>query len=229
MADYKDRIRKLLALSKSSNEHEAKAALVRARKLMAEHKLEMSDLDAESAEVVMVKTDISFTTNSLWIHRLVKVIAANHCCAQYTNHKYRAKSYRVGLIGFQDDVDACLPIFEYAVDSVQARINQIKDNYWFAAPAQRRSMADGYAYGFIEGLQNAYEEQNRVEESKKYELVLSVPAQVSQFCKEHLVTGRTLTQKSYYSSYYNEGRKDGQNFGSRKRVTSEDDDPLLLL
>lgn len=43
MIDYKEKIKKLLALSESSNEHEAKAALLKARELMAEHKISMSD------------------------------------------------------------------------------------------------------------------------------------------------------------------------------------------
>ena len=37
MADYKDKIRKLLALAQSPEEAEAKAALLRARELMAQH------------------------------------------------------------------------------------------------------------------------------------------------------------------------------------------------
>lgn len=37
--DYKDKIRKLLALAKSPEPEEAKLALLKARKLMAEHEL----------------------------------------------------------------------------------------------------------------------------------------------------------------------------------------------
>lgn len=37
--DYKDKIRKLLALAESPVEAEAKAALLKARQLMAEHKI----------------------------------------------------------------------------------------------------------------------------------------------------------------------------------------------
>lgn len=37
--DYKDKIKKLLALAESPNENEAQAALLKARQLMAEHRL----------------------------------------------------------------------------------------------------------------------------------------------------------------------------------------------
>ena len=37
MVDYKEKIKKLLSLSKSPNEHEAQSALAKAQRLMAEH------------------------------------------------------------------------------------------------------------------------------------------------------------------------------------------------
>ena len=42
--DYKDRIRKLLALATSPEEGEAKAALLKARELMAKYKLTEMDV-----------------------------------------------------------------------------------------------------------------------------------------------------------------------------------------
>ena len=48
MADYKDKIAKLLALAgNNSSPEEAKAALLKARKLMAEHKLRPEGGDGE--------------------------------------------------------------------------------------------------------------------------------------------------------------------------------------
>ena len=50
--DYKEKIRKLLALAESPNEHEARAALLKARQLMAEHKLTEAELkDVEKQQV----------------------------------------------------------------------------------------------------------------------------------------------------------------------------------
>ncbi|QNO18916.1 MULTISPECIES: DUF2786 domain-containing protein [Caproicibacterium] len=51
--DIKSKITKLLALSTSPNENEAKAALLKARQLMAEHKLQVSDVaPSENARLV---------------------------------------------------------------------------------------------------------------------------------------------------------------------------------
>ena len=49
--DYKDKIRKLLALAKSPEPEEAKLALLKARKLMAEHKLSERDLEERNTTV----------------------------------------------------------------------------------------------------------------------------------------------------------------------------------
>ena len=58
--DYKEKIRKLLALAESPVEAEARAALLKARQLMAEHKLTERDCrEAEKQTVKDVLTDIT--------------------------------------------------------------------------------------------------------------------------------------------------------------------------
>ena len=56
-----ERVRKLLALSNSSNEHEAALAAAHAQRLLAEHNLAMSELELQAegageAELVVAKT-----------------------------------------------------------------------------------------------------------------------------------------------------------------------------
>ena len=56
--NIRDRIAKLLALSESPNEHEAKAALLKARELMATHKLRPEDvLDAKEQKVIRKQSE----------------------------------------------------------------------------------------------------------------------------------------------------------------------------
>lgn len=50
MVDYKEKIKKLLALSKSPNEHEAQSALAKAQQLMAEHKISMAEVEDKKKE-----------------------------------------------------------------------------------------------------------------------------------------------------------------------------------
>ena len=61
--DYRQKIRKLLSLAESPNENEARAALLKARQLMAEHNIRLRDLqDAGSRKVRREGVDgISFS------------------------------------------------------------------------------------------------------------------------------------------------------------------------
>lgn len=85
MADYKDKIRKLLALAQSPEEAEAKAALLRARELMAQHKLTEADLEEAKKQAVRdVKTDITCSKRrDPWIVGLSAVIGEHYCRRRY--------------------------------------------------------------------------------------------------------------------------------------------------
>ena len=62
MNGYREKIRKLLALAKSPNENEAKAALLRAQELMAKHKLTEADcVEMAKRKVKRIKTEFTFT------------------------------------------------------------------------------------------------------------------------------------------------------------------------
>ena len=82
--DYKDKIRKLLALAKSPVPEEAKLALLKARKLMAEHKLSERDLEERNATVIKraIRETFSEKANS-WMDPLSIVIGENYCCSAF--------------------------------------------------------------------------------------------------------------------------------------------------
>ena len=52
MKNYEEKIKKLLALAESDNEHEAKAALLKAKELMAIYKIESFDLNGNEKKSV---------------------------------------------------------------------------------------------------------------------------------------------------------------------------------
>ena len=72
MADYKEKIKKLLALSKSPNEHEAQSALAKAQQLMAEHKISMAEVeDKEKRKANEHSAGITYSTRrDPWVLRL---------------------------------------------------------------------------------------------------------------------------------------------------------------
>ena len=184
MIDYRDKIRKLLALAESPNENEARAALLKARELMAEHKLtEAQCLDVpKDNRVERVLTGIHCTPRkNPWIINLSGIIGENYCCQAYSNRKKGQQERHVGYIGFHDDVEICKEIFTYALKCVMSEIRKINEQVWFS-PQDRRQMSDSYGYGFCIGVQRAFEEQNR-KHNEEWGLVLVMPKEVADETK----------------------------------------------
>lgn len=89
MVDYKEKIKKLLALSKSPNEHEAQSALAKAQQLMAEHKISMAEVeDKERRKAHEHLTGVTYSARrDPWVLRLSKVISKNYCCESFLVEK----------------------------------------------------------------------------------------------------------------------------------------------
>ena len=129
--DYKDKIRKLLALAKSPEPEEAKLALLKARKLMAEHKLTERDLEEHDTTVIQQEIDETFSKKAnSWMSPLSTVIGENYCCAAY-RCKRGAKTtvWRVEFIGLKDDFEICTKIFKYAVRCIKAEQKKLRKQH----------------------------------------------------------------------------------------------------
>lgn len=75
--DYREKIKKLLALAESPNEHEAKAALLKAKELMAEHKLselDVKDVGKKEVKEVLLEGMQASTRHNPWIIPLSTVM-----------------------------------------------------------------------------------------------------------------------------------------------------------
>ena len=117
---YKEKIKKLLSLAQSDNEHEAQAALVKAQELMVKHKLSEKDLDdVKKQSVKTICTGLKYSTaKDSFILGLTNVIAENYCCVHYAQHGYRAKTREMVIAGLEDDVDICMQVLQKAVDTI---------------------------------------------------------------------------------------------------------------
>lgn len=99
--DYREKIKKLLALSESSNEHEAKSALLKAKKLMAEHKIAEIDLeDIGKKKVVHIKTEFDCSKRrEAWMISLSAIIGQNFCCQSYRRKEYNKQVATICFVG----------------------------------------------------------------------------------------------------------------------------------
>lgn len=230
MIDYKEKIKKLLALSKSPNEHEAQSALAKAQQLMAEYKISMAEVeDKEQRKAHEHLAGVTYSARrDPWILRLSQVISKNYCCESFSYREQGKQTYKLYFCGLNEDVEICMIAFKYAMDCIQSEIKQRKSkgklfNY---TNELITSMCNGYAFGFIKGLDEAFEEQKRAaaQSEANWGLVLSTPPEVKQRMSE--LGARTTTFQSKQAaklskSDYEAGKKDGRDFDITKRVAGE--------
>lgn len=116
-----DRIKKLLALAASSNEHEAANAAARAAELMVEHQIEMAEVNVIGAgEETPEPMDSAVTDpvkNALWKGIISHGIALANGCGSLYARAERGKVLK--FYGPASAVAACVYVFHYLVNEVE--------------------------------------------------------------------------------------------------------------
>ena len=204
MSTVTERIRKVLAVAESSNQNEAMTALLKARELMARHKLTESDCtqsgDPQMGLSVYKKDHFTENTNR-WFVRLGKVIAENYCCAEVIRSVSKGKVMYVSFAGLDEDPAIACEVFSYAVQHIKRESKQFKkaigsvileDTFGNRSHLdskviikRTRNWESSYVTGFIKGLVHRYETQFASGEDEILALALVPDPQVSGL-REHL-------------------------------------------
>lgn len=233
MTNIRDKVAKLLALADSPNEGEARAALLKARELMAQYKLrpdECTRADKLKVKKECIEIQCSKTKYS-WAIDLSTIIARNYCCKAFHRHRKYERMYTIGFVGLEDDFDICTKIFRYAFDCVKSRADEIfrKDDQIYTS-SYRRSMAEAYGFGFCSGLASAFKRQER-QRGQEWGLVLVVPKEVEDATKDMADAGvfadvdLNRTEEMLYAL---EGQADGRKFDPGQRIEKTRPDFGLL-
>ena len=223
--NIKDTISKLLALSSSPNEHEAKAALLKARELMAKHKLREADIERIKDAIVIDRlTSITCTkmTNT-WAVRLSSIIAHHYCCKSYREHVRGKKKVTIGLIGLDDDIDVCEQILAYAFDCVASECKRIRKHYQNRyTPAETRQMADAYGNGFCHGILEAFQKQDSENEEQGLVLITPQPV-IDAFSMIFTVSAfGKANYEGWRKQFAQMGYKDGLHFDPSTKLKQAD-------
>lgn len=213
-----EKIRKLLALSTSSNEHEAKAALLKAQALMKEFNL--SETDVAEKDKTVQENAFGFTFSKRrdpWMFDLCDVIARNFKCKVVFSRLDR--TYTAKIVGFQEDTETALLILAYAYDCIQHNIVALKKQYKkMYSNKELKQILDGYGLGFARGLSIAFEKQKKEDESLA--LVLVIPEEVETHIKRYKtrnMSGKALQNIS--TDGYSQGKRDGEKFNPSSKLT----------
>lgn len=212
-----EKIKKLLALSKSSNENEAKIAMLKAQELLAKHKLsikEIKDYKIADDSIREKISSISFRQGK-WKAKLGGLISENFGCYQYFKTN---KSQTIAFFGREEDIIVCNIVLEYAVDSILSTVKRLRYQY-FREGYSTKGLENDYALGFIDGLKNMFEEQKR--KNQEWGLVLVKDAEVVEAYSNIKFKGSINTNTSFkgYTEAYEKGKEDGEKFSISNKIT----------
>lgn len=217
MASVREKIQKLLALAQSPNENEAKAALLKAKELMARNKLTEADFeDLQKQELKSFQcTDVAWTTDSgrTWMTRLANLICNEYLCVAAWRTPRGSRTHTLVITGMEDDLEICKSVIGYAVGFIEGRIEYLQRKFRMQDP---KAVANSYAEGFILGLELAFEEQRT--EHPEWGLVVVKPEEVKKF-EDGLGSKSVKTKQAGFDPLaYMKGQTDGQNFNKKKAI-----------
>lgn len=207
----RDRIKKLLALGTSPNQNEANCAILKAKQLMAEHKITDRDFIKKDEKPIKIDSDTYYTTRKEhWMTGLADVIAENNCCVFYMITPHGSQRHYIIFYGYEEDVIICNSTFIYAVDSIRSQIKEIVKVMKKQDKTNKeiKSASESFGKGFYQGLDDAYKIQD--EANQEWGLVMAVPSEVSERVRdmEHAPhkEGTYEDNQSLYAQGYEEGK-----------------------
>lgn len=217
------KIQKLLALSKSSNEHEANNAIMKAQMLMIKHKLSIKEVDNyKDINIVIKENETGIKVRQQWKMKLALTIGDNFGCYVYTNNKRNSKE--LCFYGKEEDSAICGIMLEYALkcidsngDKIVGRMKKDKRRKHF------KGIKEDYALGFIKGLEERFEEQ--IKSNSEWGLILQKDIKVIdsyELFSQGFITTDLECKFNKFTNVYLTGKEDGRNFDISDKIETED-------
>lgn len=219
-----EKIQKLLALSKSSNEHEAQVSMLKAQELLVKHKISLKEIEEhKDINVIRNKTNVTFT-KAKWKGRLANIIADNFGCYSFFNTN---RTHTIVFIGKDEDVTVCTIMLDYAIDCINSVVKKLRYEYSKEGYSTKGLESD-YALGFIDGLSTMFEKQKQ--ENQEWGLVLVKDKEVVEAYNniDFTRTVNTNTKFKGFNDVYRQGIEDGENFSISDRIVGAENEETIF-
>ena len=214
-----EKIKKLLALANSSNEHEAALAAGHAQRLLSEHNLAMADIEAAHRpdKADKVETTVSKTLPKWMRHLSAGVSSAFDC--QAVHHPAAGK---MTFIGVGADVQIAAYTFTYLDRTIRKLCSTYMQQHIssMAANRHRELMRQSYYLGAVSTITVRLKEQKVQTPVTTGALVLVKEGLIRQAMNE-IGNLRTMhSRRSYINSdAYSKGQTDGRQVGIHHGIT----------
>lgn len=167
-----EKIKKVLELAKNNpSQEEAKSAVLKAQKLMAEYHIAMSDIESVGNIDKIDEVSVMIGKGNKWKYFLVSTISKNFRCKNYYNSKEEVVFY-----GYKNDAIIASETFKFLFDFGKKtsasyynklRNKSIKTKGYFNGTGIKNS----FLYGFVNGVKDVLERQSTA-------LMIIVPIEV---------------------------------------------------
>lgn len=148
-----EKIKKLLALAGNNpSAEEAKAAMLKAQRLMAENNISMEAVD-EVPEDEIINEYVTSTPTTPFASALALIISKNFRCEVLLVSRF---GYR--FFGHKNDVELAKTIFQFAYKAMDKGRTKIRAKYREMG-LDTKGIAPDYCYGFIRGLDEGFKKQ----------------------------------------------------------------------
>ena len=167
-----DKIKKLLnqTIANGCTEEEAKTSFALARKLMIKHKISENDIK-EPFEDDIIKKELQYDCNVLWIYSLLKVFLDNFGAMHFMI--YRKNKLHCCLFGTNIDVECVETLMSCAYNYLLEASEKYLHDYVELFGVRDENIKSSFRTGFIRGLSDKYIEQNKT--LNKEEALMVIP------------------------------------------------------
>lgn len=210
MNNIADKIQKLLNLAGNNpNEHEAKAALLKAQELMAQYNIDMDGIQTE-ASIKYELTQTKVKAHTMY-NNLAGIIGSSFACKVIIHDGY------LSFFGRVDNAKAAASAYEFAFSVMKKGKRQAAKDHGVYHTSGQASVQNAYMLGFIRGLKEALDAQTVA-------LAVVVPEDVkTEFDKrfQHRKNYRsTGTATAFGRSAYEAGRRDGSTVMGKRSLNA---------
>jgi len=213
-----EKIKKLLALSASNNEHEAALAASHVQRLLSEHNLALADIDAavRPAKADQVETAVAKT-----LPKWVRHLSAGVCDAFDCQAIHHPAAGKMTFIGVGADVQIAAYTFSYLDNTVRRLCSSYMKQYPAdrLAARQRELLRQSYYLGAVDTIYGRLQKQKQQTPITPGALV-PVKQGLIKLAVQELGTIRTVhSRRSFINkNAYNQGQEDGRDVGIHRGI-----------
>lgn len=208
-----EKIKKLLALADSSNEHEAALAAAHAQRLLSEHNLGMADIEASHKPDTADRIELSAAkTLPKWVRHLSAGISSAFDC-QAIHHSANG---RLTFIGVGADPQVAAYTFTYLERTVRKLCSRFmkQQNSDTIVARQRELRRHSYYLGAVSTITTRLAEQKAATPVTSCALVPVKTALIKQAMNEIGSIRTVRSRRSYiHADAYYKGQDDGRQVG----------------